>query len=562
MKEQNAEAFSLLDFKNLENLIAPMVKRMNFVVTDELSKENSLADNLTVIMHIADHVLRGVNRIDHLNECDKSIVYWLIVVGSYPNTSQQKVFETRIQTYGFHETFLWLIQSVLCNQDLYNSALSTILVHDSAVHLVDITHTSNYPHTTGIQRVVRRISQEAKELAQVSFIKWDVSQSRVIVLEKDALFNSSHLSEIEIFEEKFLQEIFNKLYLQLGLWAESGFFRHKIKIVLRPITRKIKSAVNGTFTGNVNPVNGKENVLPRENVYIFGHTITLLDVGMEHGPLYYPYLINSSVKLQAVLYDVIPIFHPEFFKGSGLTNLFSNYLSYVLKFNKLVAISSVVAEQANLLNKAISIERPGWGLKETLVENIDLPPGVYPSVNFNAAKPQKSEELFIMVATIEPRKNHVQFLNALLILKQLGIPVKGVLIGINGWDNQQVYEKILECTFQGVDVKHLEKVSDIELHGFYDKATAVLSLSEAEGYGLPLVEAATFGTTVIASRIRPFLDLKIEDIHFVDIGDALGLAEIMLGLMENSSTVGLNRLTSNSGDLQPTWRDWSDRLFS
>ncbi len=561
MKELNTPEGRLATFKNLDQLIVPILNRIGFIARNELNDSGFALDNVSNIGDVTNSIVAVMNKIKHMNECDKSIVCWLIIAGNYPKVSQQKTFESRIQTFGIYSSIYWLIESVLINQELFDSAVSTILVGNSSFHLVDITHTSNYPHTTGIQRVVRKIAHEAKDSADVSFIKWDVRESRVLVLEKDYLFDLTHQTKFGDLKENIFLELFDKAYLHLGLWAESGFFKPKLKLVIRPLTRKLRSTLKGNQTGRSNHANGEGFIAPRPNVYILGHTITLLDVGMDHGPLYYSYLINSSIKFQAVLYDVIPIFHPEFFKGSGLTSSFSNYLSYVLKFDKIFAISNVVAEQAKLLNRAISLERPDWEMKETLVESINLPPGLEPINSLGSHSFDKKDPLFIMVGTIEPRKNHAQFLNALIILKQLGVSAKGLLIGINGWDNETIYENLRECIHQGVDIEHLDNISDTVLQNFYRKATAVLSLSEAEGYGLPIVEAAQFGVPVIATRIRPFLDLPVDDIHFVDIGDSVSLAEIMMGLVEMHFGAPHNFQVSEPIAAQPSWRDWSNRLF-
>jgi glycosyltransferase involved in cell wall biosynthesis len=88
-----------------------------------------------------------------------------------------------------------------------------------------------------------------------------------------------------------------------------------------------------------------------------------------------------------------------------------------------------------------------------------------------------------------------------------------------------------------------------------------LSLSQAEGFGLPIVEAASFGTTVIASRIRPFIDLPVNDIHFVNVGDSVGLSELLLSLVENNTKVFTESISRDNNTSLPSWTDWSNKLF-
>jgi glycosyltransferase involved in cell wall biosynthesis len=59
-------------------------------------------------------------------------------------------------------------------------------------------------------------------------------------------------------------------------------------------------------------------------------------------------------------------------------------------------------------------------------------------------------------------------------------------------------------------------VTDEEYHAFLREAAALVSLSRAEGYGLPLVEAMALGTPVIASDIPIFREVGGDAALYVD----------------------------------------------
>jgi glycosyltransferase involved in cell wall biosynthesis len=68
----------------------------------------------------------------------------------------------------------------------------------------------------------------------------------------------------------------------------------------------------------------------------------------------------------------------------------------------------------------------------------------------------------------------------------------------------------------GAKVEFHDGVTDAEYETLLRRATALVSLSRAEGYGLPLVEAMALGTPVIASDIPIFREVGADAVTFVE----------------------------------------------
>ncbi len=73
-------------------------------------------------------------------------------------------------------------------------------------------------------------------------------------------------------------------------------------------------------------------------------------------------------------------------------------------------------------------------------------------------------------------------------------------------------------------------VSDAEYEDFLANATALVTLSKAEGYGLPIIEAMAAGTPVIASDIPIFREVGDTAALFVDPDDPVAVARAVRSL--------------------------------
>lgn len=107
----------------------------------------------------------------------------------------------------------------------------------------------------------------------------------------------------------------------------------------------------------------------------------------------------------------------------------------------------------------------------------------------------------LMVATIEPRKNHSRLIAAWESLRSRGDPsLKLVIVGSLGWDTGPILSEMRAGIDRG-DLFVLNKVPAAELRVLYRHAAATVCPSLAEGFDFPGVEAMRSGGVVIASDI-------------------------------------------------------------
>jgi glycosyltransferase involved in cell wall biosynthesis len=84
---------------------------------------------------------------------------------------------------------------------------------------------------------------------------------------------------------------------------------------------------------------------------------------------------------------------------------------------------------------------------------------------------------------------------------------------------------------------HHTNISDNDLMGLYRKASALVITSKMEGFGLPILEAFSQGTAVIASQIKVFEEVCNDLGVFFEVGNPESLAQAIKDEVSNASNL-------------------------
>lgn len=245
---------------------------------------------------------------------------------------------------------------------------------------------------------------------------------------------------------------------------------------------------------------------------------------------------NRGVSLHFVVYDLLPILRPDVFVD-GAKPGFTRWLESVASLaDGLVCISRAVADEVHAWTETVQLQRTaplqlgyfhlGADIKTTAPAinagaNEDLLPEpirMYPSV--------------LMVGTLEPRKGYAQALSAFELLWESGAQANLVIVGKQGWMVESLVEKLRAHPENGKRLFWFEGASDALLLQLYGAASGLLAASEAEGFGLPLVEAAQYKLPIIARDLPVFREVA-GDHAFYFSGKAAGdLAEALRNWLE------------------------------
>lgn len=162
---------------------------------------------------------------------------------------------------------------------------------------------------------------------------------------------------------------------------------------------------------------------------------------------------------------------------------------------------------------------------------------------------------FVLIGTIEPRKNHLLVLHLWRrLVAELGPATPHlVLIGRRGWENEQIVDLIERCdALQPVLAEHGD-LSDAQTQAWVRGACAVLLPSFAEGYGLPVAEALAQGVPVLCSDLPALREVGGEVPDYLDPLDGLGWRQAILDYAAPGSARRRAQIERLAGWTPPSW---------
>jgi len=144
------------------------------------------------------------------------------------------------------------------------------------------------------------------------------------------------------------------------------------------------------------------------------------------------------------------------------------------------------------------------------------------------------DRVYLMVGTIEPRKNYAMVVDTFDRLWSSGSTAKLVIFGRLGWRSDDVAKRLRGHPELGRRLLWLEAGTDVELEFAYRHAAALLFPSRCEGFGLPLVEAMLYGLPVLASDIPVFREIGGDYARFFDAAAGAALEDAIRQLERDS----------------------------
>lgn len=257
---------------------------------------------------------------------------------------------------------------------------------------------------------------------------------------------------------------------------------------------------------------------------------------------------RANIPVLLLAYDILPVSAPWLFQGRH-QSVTDSYFRFLASIENIACISSQVRRdiETRLRRQAAS--------NSTVV-----PLGADGLGQFQQSR-APSQPKFVCVGTIEPRKNLPIVVDAMHRLWAAGGQHRLTMLGAAGWEDDRFIAELRRLTSTDDRVVWFEDADDELVRREIERATALIFVSEHEGFGLPPLEALSLGVPVVTSSRVPALEglpaggqIRLPEVTV----DALAVALADVSLPHVNQEL---RQQAEFLDL-PTWRSFNAAMNS
>lgn len=286
----------------------------------------------------------------------------------------------------------------------------------------------------------------------------------------------------------------------------------------------------------------------------------------------FDYYRSQGIRTYFLLHDILPLRMPEVFPNGAMEG-FSDWAQSIAQLDGIIGVTKHVADDYADWLKGASIsqgkrQKPffvGWSHHGADMGS-SAPSGGLPADADWTLQQLRLRPSFLLVGTIEPRKGHLQVLQAFSELWHQGIEVNLVVVGKEGWKGlpdtirrnlPETVCALREHAERGKRLFWLENTSDEYLEQLYGNCSCLIAASYAEGFGLPLIEAAQHQLPILARDIPVFREVAGEHAYYFQHDDPKDIAASIKAWL----TLYQDNLHPHSDSLPwLTWAESAERL--
>lgn len=270
-------------------------------------------------------------------------------------------------------------------------------------------------------------------------------------------------------------------------------------------------------------------------------------------PSYLAWLRRKKIRLLVMAHDLIPVTHPQFCQVDA-TRQHEKRLQVIL--GQSVGIVS------NSRHTADALRTYAQALKTPIPPMAVIPLGIHQQQE-NPSPAQASRPYFVVLGTLEPRKNHA-FLLYLWQRMMAEWPRESIpglrIIGQVGWMCGGIVHELHFNEPLKMHVEFLPHCNDAEVVTHLRAAQALLFPSHAEGFGLPLLEALALGVPVLANPLPVFTEIAGNIPDYLDTDDAAAWLQAIRDFSDSTHERRQQQLQRIQNFVAPTWSEHFEKF--
>lgn len=260
---------------------------------------------------------------------------------------------------------------------------------------------------------------------------------------------------------------------------------------------------------------------------------------------YYERLKKLNVKIITLIHDLTLMENIDHVFSAKSVQYYQQFIHQALKYSDAIITTSRI-EHDKLLHYAAQINQSCPAMRCS---------GLAPNLCDTTSRgPRLIEKTyFVMIGSLKiRRKNHALLLNIWReLVAQQGVSApRLIIVGAPGKKGlQSLPPNVMQCA-----------VDDETLVNYLSHARALLLPSLAEGYGLPLVEALSLGTPVIANDLPVFHEVANDVPDYIAVTDEQKWLAFIVDYAKDNSILRQAQLDRIKNFVAPTWEEHFERI--
>lgn len=230
-----------------------------------------------------------------------------------------------------------------------------------------------------------------------------------------------------------------------------------------------------------------------------------------------PFRLPSRIKQITTIHDLSPITHPKL-------HTFMGSFPQRLLLPKTLERADVIISPSHFTKKEITRVYPQLNADKIQVIHLAPQSGLEITKNKQFLVEERlSTPYLLMVATLEPRKDHRTLIRAFETLSHQYPELSLVLAGTSGWKNKDIKAQIKQ-SLCSPKIRLVSSLTANQLSQLYSHCLVAVSTSSYEGFGLPVLEAMRLKVPVVSSNIASHREIGQKSVVYFDSGNDIHLS--------------------------------------